>query len=258
MTQHHALVTGATSGLGLAIARALAASGAAVTLTGILSQEDGDAVATSLAEETGSTVTYDPADLRSRSETETLVDRASARAPVDIVVNNAVLRHFKPVEDCDPDEWDASLAVNLTAAFNFSRLCVPAMKRQGWGRILNVASIYGTKGAANRIDYVTTKAGLIGMTRALALELAQTGITCNAISPGTVLSEPIEDRIAGQARDAGITLDEAKQTYLATRNPNGRFIDLAAVGAAATFLCSDAAADINGADLPIDGGWSVA
>ncbi|MEQ9676027.1 MAG: SDR family NAD(P)-dependent oxidoreductase, partial [Roseovarius indicus] len=122
MTHHHALVTGATSGLGLAIARALAASGAAVTLTGILSQEDGDAVATSLAEETGSTVTYDPADLRSRSETETLVDRASARAPVDIVVNNAVLRHFKPVEDCDPDEWDASLAVNLTAAFNFARL----------------------------------------------------------------------------------------------------------------------------------------
>ncbi|WP_373356260.1 SDR family NAD(P)-dependent oxidoreductase [Pseudoroseicyclus sp. CXY001] len=252
MSAHLALVTGAATGIGLAICEALAQAGHAVLMTGLQDSAEGEALAADIAGRTGADVTYRQADLLDEGQIEALV---GPRVP-DIVVNNAVLRHFGPVEEMNGTDWNAALGVNLSAPFHLARLCVPQMKRAGWGRIVNIASIYATKGAAERIDYVTTKAGLIGMTRALSLELARTGVTCNAVSPGTVLSEPIAERIAAAARRDGMTEDEAAAAYLETRNPSGRFIALEAVGAAVAFLCSDAAADINGANLPIDGGWS--
>lgn len=254
-----ALVTGSFAGLGYGIAQALAEAGANVIVHGLCDQETGEASAQRIEQETGASTAFLGADLRRVDQIEALEAAARARlGRIDIIVNNAVIRHFKPVEDFTAAEWDASLAVNLSAAFHLARLAVPRMKEAGWGRIINLSSIYGVRGAANRIDYVTTKSALLGMTRALAIELAKTGITCNAISPGTVPTDAILTRIAEQAATTGQSQAEAEADYLVGRNPTGRFVKTESVGAAAVFLCGEAAADITGANLEIDGGWSAA
>src|SRR5205814_977189 len=177
---------------------------------------------------------------------------------VDILVNNAVVRHFSPVEHFPPERWDEALAVNLSAPFHLIRLALPGMKERRWGRIINMASIYSTRAVADRIDYVTTKTAILGMTRAVAIETTRSGITCNALCPGTLPTPAILDKIAGIATREDCTIDEATSDYLATRQPTGRFVAMEGVGAMAAFLCSPAAQDITGATLPIDGGWSVA
>jgi 3-hydroxybutyrate dehydrogenase len=177
---------------------------------------------------------------------------------LDIVVNNAVVRQFVAVEEMPVAGWDRSIAVNLSAAFHTIRLALPGMRQRGFGRIVNVSSIYGLIGAANRADYVTTKTALIGLTRAVALETAQVDITCNAICPGTVPTPAIQDRIRGIASGSGISEEEAARDYLATRQPSGRFIALEGVAAMVAFLCGPGGRDITGAALPIDGAWSVA
>ena len=254
-----ALVTGSFAGLGYGVAEALATTGANVVVHGLCDRATGEAAAAALASRHGVATMFSDADLRSVEAIEALMAQACARfGRVDIVVNNAVLRHFKPVEAFAPAEWDASLAVNLSSAFHLARLGVPAMKAAGWGRIVNMASIYGVRGAENRIDYVTTKSALLGMTRALAIELAPTGITCNAVSPGTVPTGAILTRIAGIAAEKGLTQAEAEAEYLVGRNPTRRFVAIEAVGAMVAFLCGDGAADVNGANFPIDGGWAAA
>lgn len=255
---HHALVTGSVAGLGYAMARALAREGASITLNGLAAPGVGEAAATALAAETGAKVAFDGADLAYVDRIEAMMAAAAARfGDIDIVVNNAVIRHFQPIEAFSAAQWDASLAVNLSAAFHAARLALPGMKRKGWGRIVNLASIYGARGAENRIDYVTTKTALIGMTRAIAIETARTGITCNAISPGTVPSPAILDRIAGIAREQGISEDEAARAYIAVRHPTERFVALESVASLLLFLCGPAGQDITGAVLPIDGGWQA-
>ncbi|MCO5070019.1 MAG: SDR family oxidoreductase [Rhizobiaceae bacterium] len=254
-----ALVTGSQAGLGFGVAQAMAQAGANVIVNGLCSLQEGSAVSDRLSSRYSVESFFSNADLRSVEQIEQLMAEAAERfGKVDIIVNNAVLRHFKPVETFDPSEWDASIAVNLSAAFHLARLGVPAMKVAKWGRIINMASIYGVRGAENRIDYVTTKTALLGMTRALAIELAKTGITCNAVSPGTVPTEAIIDRIAGLAAKSGKTRDEAEADYLVGRNPTGRFVSIDSVGAMVVFLCGDAASDITGANMAIDGGWSAA
>ena len=254
-----ALVTGSFAGLGYGLARALAGAGANVVVHGLCDRETGESSARNIAEETGAATMFSGADLRSIEEIEAMVAGIRAHfGALDIIVNNAVLRHFKPVEDFTAAEWDASLAVNLSAAFHLARLAVPEMKTAGWGRIVNVSSIYGVRGAENRIDYVTTKSALLGMTRALAVELAKTGITCNAVSPGTVPTEAILTRIVARAAAMGRTQADAEADYLTGRNPTGRFVTIESVGAAILFLCGEAAKDITGANLAIDGGWSAA
>ena len=177
---------------------------------------------------------------------------------IDILVNNAVVRHFSPIEHFPPERWDEALAVNLSAPFHLIRLALPAMKQRHWGRIINMASIYATRAVADRIDYVTTKTAILGMTRAVAIETTRDGITCNALCPGTLPTSAIQAKIEAVAAREGRTLDEATHDYLATRQPTGQFIAVEAVGAMAAFLCSPAAQDITGATLPIDGGWSIA
>lgn len=254
-----ALVTGSQAGLGLGVAQALAQAGANVIVNGLCSSQEGEAAAQSLSSRYGVESFFSGADLRSVDQIEQLMADAAARfGRVDVIVNNAVLRHFKPVETFETVEWDASLAVNLSSAFHLARLGVPAMKDAGWGRIVNMASIYGVRGAENRIDYVTTKSALLGMTRALAVELARTGITCNAVSPGTVPTQAIIDRIAGLAAQSGKTQEDAEADYLVGRNPTGRFVSIEAVGEMVVFLCGEAARDITGANMAIDGGWSAA
>jgi 3-hydroxybutyrate dehydrogenase len=254
----HALVTGSVAGLGHAMAKGLADAGASLTLNGLYPREEGEGVAKALAAETGVEVAFDGTDLMDCGAIEAMMHRAEERfGGVDIIVNNAVIRHFKPIDAFDPAEWNASIAVNLSAAFHTTRLALGTMKRKGWGRIVNLSSIYGFRGAENRIDYVTTKTALIGMTRAIAIETARTGITCNALCPGTVPSPAILGRIAAIAREKGQSMEEAEQAYIAPRHPTGRFVSAENVAALLVFLCSPAGQDITGATLPIDGGWQA-
>jgi 3-hydroxybutyrate dehydrogenase len=253
-----ALITGSTAGLGYAIAESLAQAGASVVLNGLCAPGEGEAAASRLAQMTGRGAVFDGADLRDVAAIERMVAQAAARfGGVDIVVNNAVVRHFKPIQSFSPAEWDTSLAVNLSAAFHCVRLSLPWMLERKWGRIINLSSIYGARGAEHRVDYVTSKTALLGLTRAIAAETAKTGVTCNAVAPGTVPSPAILDRIASIAEAQNIPVEKAEHDYLATRNPTGRFVALENVGALVTFLCSPAAADITGAMLPIDGGWQA-
>lgn len=258
LSGRHAFISGSVAGLGYAMARGLALQGASVTLNGLAEPGAGEAAAAALASETGAEVAFDGADLSRPDEIERLMDQAAAqRGPINIVVNNAVIRHFQPIEAFTPAQWDRSLAVNLSAAFHAARLALPGMKATGWGRIVNLSSIYGARGAEDRVDYVTTKTALIGLTRAIAIETARTGITCNALCPGTVPSPAILDRIAGIAAQQGISEEAAARDYIAPRHPTQRFVALDSVAAALVFLCSSAGQDITGTTLPIDGGWQA-
>jgi len=251
-----ALVTGATAGLGLAVAESLAGAGANIVLHDLIEpKETRDRLRSRFGVEAVSVA----ADLSQRSSIETMMAGLLGRlGAIDILVNNAVVRHFAPVEDFAPERWEEAIAVNLSAPFHLIRLALPAMKNRDWGRIINMASIYSTRAVADRIDYVTTKTAMLGMTRAVAIETTTSGITCNALCPGTLPTPVIQEKIASIAAAEGRTIEEATRDYLSTRQPTGRFIGMDAVGAMAVFLCSQAAQDITGATLPIDGGWSIA
>jgi 3-hydroxybutyrate dehydrogenase len=254
-----ALVTGSVAGLGYAIAEGLAKAGASVTLNALCPAAEGETAARSLAQRTGADVAFDGCDLSMPDQIARMMARAAERFDgLDIVVNNAVVRHFSSIDAFDPRDWDRSLAVNLSAAFHTIRLALPHMNARGWGRIINLSSIYGFRGAENRIDYVTTKTALIGLTRAVAIETAKTGVTCNALCPGTVRSPAIVARIEATAKAQGISIAEAERAYIASRHPTGRFVSMDSVAALAVFLCSPAGADVTGATLPVDGGWQVA
>ena len=254
-----AIVTGSTQGLGLAIARRLAAAGGSVALHGLVDAIAGEALRAGLEQQHGVQVAFSDADLRTAAGAERLYrDAATRLGECDILVNNAVVRHTAPVESFDPAAWDEALAVHLSSAFHLTRLAMPAMKRRGWGRIVNVSSIYGLVGAANRVGYVTTKTALIGFTRAVALEAIADGVTCNAVCPGTIETPVHAATIDAMSKREAITRAEAERRFLASKQPTGRFVGAEGVAALVTFLCGPEAADITGATLPIDGGWSIA
>ncbi|AWP81447.1 3-hydroxybutyrate dehydrogenase [Bordetella bronchiseptica MBORD681] len=254
-----ALITGAEAGLGLAIADTLARSGAAIVMHCLQANESARQAQAALAREHGVRVLLLQADLRDVDQIEAMAAQALAELPrLDILVNNAVVRHFEPAHELPRAHWDESLAVNLSAAFHLARLALPGMLAQGWGRIINLSSVYGAGAAANRVGYVTTKTALLGLTRALAVETAASGITCNAVAPGTAPTPAIVGRIAEIARRDGVAQEQAEREYLAARQPTGRFVAMENVAALVAFLCSDAGRDITGATLPIDGGWTAA
>jgi len=251
-----ALVTGATAGLGFAVAESLAGAGANIIVHDLAAPGD---AAERLMARFGVTAISIAADLSQRAAIETMMGDLLARLDgIDILVNNAVVRHFASVEDFSPDHWEQALAVNLSAPFHLTRLALPAMKRRGFGRIINLGSIYSTRAVPERIDYVTTKTAIVGMTRAIAIETAQTNITCNALCPGTLPTPAIQSRIAASAARDGRPVEEVTRDFLAVRQPSGRFIATEGVGALAVFLCTEAARDITGAALPVDGGWAIA
>jgi 3-hydroxybutyrate dehydrogenase len=251
-----ALVTGATAGLGLAVAESLAAAGANLVVHDLAAPCE---VADSLTSRFGIDAIGVAADLSQRTAIEAMMsDLLTRLGGIDILVNNAVVRHFALAEDFSPEKWDEALAVNLSAPFHLARLALPAMKRRGFGRIINMGSIYSRRAVAERIDYVTTKTAIIGMTRAIAIETATANITCNALCPGTLSTPAIQSKIATAAASDGRSVDEATRKYLAARQPSGRFVATEGVGAMTVFLCGAAAQDITGAALPIDGGWSIA
>jgi 3-hydroxybutyrate dehydrogenase len=251
-----ALVTGATAGLGFAIAEGLAGAGANIVLHDLVSPAE---AAERLRARFGVEVVPVAADLAQRTAIEAMMAEALGRCgAIDVLVNNAVVRHFAPVERFEPDHWERALAVNLSAPFHLIRLALPAMKQRGWGRIINMGSIYSSRATEDRIDYVTTKTAITGMTRAVAMETARTGITCNTICPGTLPTPAILDKIVAMAKRRGRALEDETADYLGEHQPTRRFVKMEAVAALAVFLCSPAADDITGASLPIDGGWSAA
>jgi 3-hydroxybutyrate dehydrogenase len=253
-----ALVTGSTGGIGEAFARAFAAEGCNVVLNGLGEAAAIERMRASLAQAHGVEVAYDPADLAHASEVERMMAAALERfGTVDILVNNAVTRHYAPVEAFPVEKWDHALAVNLSAAFHTVRLALPRMKAQNWGRVINMGSIHATRLVRDRVDYMTTKAAIVGMTKAVALECARTGITCNAICPGWVLTPHAERQIAARMQERSLDREAAIRELVAIRQPSGRPILPQEVAALGVFLCSEAAANITGAALPIDGGWAV-
>lgn len=250
----NALVTGSLGGIGFATARALAEQGCNVMLNGF---GPADTIAARVAEleAIGVQAAYHGADLRQPAQIAELV-QASWGGP-DIVVNNAVVRSFGAIEDFDPAAWDEALAVNLSAPFHVIRLALPGMKARGWGRIVNLASIYSHFATVNRVDYITTKTALLGLTRAVALEVARTAITCNAICPGTVLTPNIEARLRNEMQRDGSAWEDAEERFLSIRQPSRRFVKDGNVAAMIAFLCGPHSADINGAEFPIDGAWTA-
>lgn len=257
MKNRTALITGSVGGLGFAAAQKFAAAGCNIVLSGLA---DGEAIAQSTAaiESLGVRAIHHPADLRRPAEIEQMVRASeSAFGGVDIVVNNAVVRCTAPVEDFPVEAWDEGMAVNLGAAFHTIRLAMPGMKKRDWGRIINVSSIYGLIGAANRAAYVTTKTALIGLTRAIAVETIGTNITCNAICPGSVLTPVHEASIQRMMSEKNISRNEAESVFHAGKQPSGRFIAAEDVADFMVFLCGPGSRDINGAALPIEGAWSI-
>ena len=252
-----ALVTGSDGGIGFAIAEALADEGCNVVLNGPAESAATGALRERIAAK-GVKCVYVRADVGQLAGIERLFAAAGAIGGVDILVNNAVVRHFHPIEEFPVAEWERALAVNVSAVFHTTRLAVPGMKQRNWGRIVNMASIYSTRGAEQRVDYVTAKHAVVGITQTVALELARTGITCNAIQPGWVLTPHAERQIAERMKAADSTREEAIEALFASRQPSGRFIAPAEVAAFVVFLCSAAGAAITGATLAVDGGWSAA
>jgi 3-hydroxybutyrate dehydrogenase len=253
-----ALVTGSTGGIGEAFARAFAAQGCNVMMNGM-----GDAAAierlrAAIAREHGGEVAFHGADVGVPAEIEAMIAEANRRfGGVDILVNNAVVRHYDKIEDFPADKWDRAMAVDLSAAFHTIRLTIRRMKERGWGRIINMSSIHGRMAVPNRVDYVTAKHALIGLTRTVALEAAGTGVTVNALMPGWVLTPHAEGQIARQMTETGAGRENAIEALMAVRQPSHQPIMPADIAGFGVFLCSDAGAHISGAALPIDGTWSA-
>ena len=254
-----ALITGSTRGLGLTTACRLAADGCDIVVHGLGDAVALEAIRAGLERDHDIRALASDADLRDPTRIAGVIEEAtSALGGLDILINNAVARHQAPVEAFTIAHWNEAIAVNLSSAFHTTRLVLPGMKQRGWGRIVNVSSIYGLRGAVNRVAYVTTKTGLIGLTRAVALETAKSGITCNALCPGTSVSPTHEEAVARMTAAEGLPRDAAEAQLLTGKQPTGRLISAEAVAGLIAFLCTDAAADITGAALPIDGGWSAA
>jgi 3-hydroxybutyrate dehydrogenase len=253
-----AVVTGSTDGIGLAIARQLARQGASLMLNGFGEPEAIDGLCGELADEHGVAVAHSGADLRVAVQAAGLVTQALERfGTVDILVNNAGTQHKAPVEDQAPEMWDAVIGLNLNAPFHTIRTALPGMRARGWGRIVNIASVYGLAGGVDRSSYVASKHGLVGLTKAVALETATTPITCNAICPGDVSTRIFYKTAKLLAQREGIDREAAQQRVAATNMPSGRVVTPEQVAAVALFLCTEAAAEIRGAALSIDGGWTA-
>ena len=252
LTGRSALVTGSVGGLGLVIASALASAGAAITLTGIEGADKGDPIARALADEFGVAARYISADVRDAQAVRDLVAEAGA---VDILVNNAVVRHFAPIEQFPLDKWNEALAVNLTAALVATQSVLPGMRARDFGRIINMTSVYGSRAVVDRVDYVTTKTAIQGLTRAIAMEVASSGISCHALTPGSTLTPIWAEKLEAMMRDENLTREQAVGKFLAGKQPSGRFVEADSVARVVLLLCSPAGPDMNGAILPIEGGW---
>ena len=254
----NALITGSTSGIGLGIARALAGQGCNIMLNGLGDPDKIEAIRAGIASEYGVAACYHGADMTRPEEIADLVATTAAKLGcVDILVNNAGIQHTAPVENFPPDRWAAIIAINLSSGFYTIHHAVPFMRRGGWGRIINIASVHGLVASVNKAAYVSAKHGLVGLTKVVALETAGSGITCNAICPGWTRTELIEPQIIARAAALGVDVEEGGRNILSEKQPSRQFVSIEQLGQLAIFLCSPGASQITGTAMPIDGGWTA-
>jgi len=253
-----AIVTGSTSGIGLGIARALGRAGCDIMLNGFGETSAVEAERTQIASEFGVRAGFNGADMANPAEIVRMVEATTRElGRVDILINNAGIQHTAPVESFPIEQWDAVIAINLSSNFHAVRAVIPQMRKRNWGRIINIASAHGLVGSVDKVAYVAAKHGVLGLTKVVALETATTGITCNAICPGWVLTPLVENQIRQRAAHEEISVDRAKAELLSEKQPSHDFVTSEQLGAMVVFLCSDAAAQIRGSALPVDGGWTA-
>ncbi|MGB6345990.1 MAG: 3-hydroxybutyrate dehydrogenase [Methyloceanibacter sp.] len=252
------LITGSTSGIGLGIARALAGAGSSIILNGFGKPEEIEATKDGVAKDFGVQVDYSGADMSNPASIAEMIEQMLGKfGRIDIVVNNAGIQHVAPLQDFPVAKWDAIIAINLSSAFHTTRLALPSMVANKWGRIINIASAHGLVGSAYKSAYVAAKHGMLGLTKVTALETAEQGITCNAICPGYVYTPLVEAQIEGQAKAHGIPREQVIREVLLAQQPNKRFATVDELGALSVFLASEAATSITGAAIPVDGGWTA-
>ncbi|MBM4425157.1 MAG: 3-hydroxybutyrate dehydrogenase [Chloroflexi bacterium] len=253
-----AVVTGSTSGIGLGVARALAAQGCNVVLNGFGDPAEIERIRSEMARADGGRIIHHGADMTQPDEIEEMMGVAvKAFGGVDILCNNAGIQHTSPVDGFPPEKWNAIIAINLSSSFHTIRHALPHMKKKGWGRIINTASAHGLVASVNKAAYVSAKHGLIGLTKVVALETAGSGITCNAFCPGWVRTPLVETQIEARAKQLGLSIEEAARNLLSEKQPSQQFVQIDQIGQLVVFLCSDAAAQITGASISIDGGWTA-
>jgi 3-hydroxybutyrate dehydrogenase len=253
-----AIVTGSTSGIGLAVARRLAERGAGVVLNGCRHADEVEPLRASLADEFRVPVRYQRADMSKVGEIDALVSETECEfGAVDILVNNAGIQYVAPVDEFPASKWEQILAINLSSNFYAIRAALPGMRARGWGRIVNIASAHGLVASPFKSAYVAAKHGVVGLTKAVALEVAETSITCNAICPGYVKTPLVEGQIRDQARVHNMSEDQVVREVILATQPNRRFAEADAIGDTVLFLCSQAADAITGIALPVDGGWTA-
>lgn len=251
-----ALVTGSTSGIGLAIARSLAEAGANIVMNGLGSPQEIESAKMAVAAY-DTDVSFQPANLRNPDEIRAMMAKLNDNGGVDILVNNAGIQFVAAIQDFPDDKWDDVIAINLSSAFHTTKHAVPKMLEKGWGRIINIASVHGLTASINKSAYIAAKHGIVGLTRATAVENAEAGITCNAICPGWVHTPLVEKQIVDNAALWGISREDAAKRMLETRQPSKNFVLAEQLGGLAVFLCSPSASQMTGQALPMDGGWTA-
>lgn len=253
-----ALVTGSTSGIGLGMAQALAQRGCNLVINGFGDAAQIESMVSSIAADNGVKVVFEGGDLSMVADIETLMKRCTEiHGGVDILINNAGIQHVASIENFPVERWDAIIALNLSAVFHATRLAVPGMRKRGWGRIINIASVHGLVASVDKSAYVAAKHGVVGLTKVTALETANTGITCNAICPGWVLTPLVQKQVDARMKENGITQEQAKASLLGEKQPSQEFVTTEQLGELAAFLCSAGADQVRGVAWAMDGGWTA-
>lgn len=253
-----ALITGSTSGIGKAMAEALAAAGAGIVLNGLGKLDEIENQRATLEEQYRVKVSYQGADMSRPEEIETMMAAAAQEhGRIDILINNAGIQHVADIAEFPPERWDAIIAINLSSAFHTTRLALPGMRQAGWGRIINVASVHGLVASRHKSAYVAAKHGIIGLTKATALDAAGSRVTCNALCPGWVLTGLVQQQVDALAEREGLDQETAKARLVGEKMPSEEFVTQEQIAALTVFLCGPHAAQINGASLPVDGGWTA-